>query len=233
MHSRLKAVQSPVDHLSSHLSSIFRYRGESGRQTLDSFSKYLLKRLSQKFNRKIAERTFIYQVVGNATFSVDTFFFISGLLVVLLFLRTEKVKRKKNGADVKTDFWCNSLSQSCIMVFYRFLRLTPIYIIIIAFTELALKWVNQNLFGPTLLKIIFQQNGLQRFRVHTWPVRPHHVQQVLVAQHFVHQQFLPAQPNLSDVVVVSVERFPVLHRRNHLVDFVNEVGNKLLDCSQD
>uniref|UniRef100_A0A182PZR6 Nose resistant-to-fluoxetine protein N-terminal domain-containing protein n=1 Tax=Anopheles farauti TaxID=69004 RepID=A0A182PZR6_9DIPT len=41
-----------------------------------------------RFGRKIAERSFLYQVVGNASFSVDTFFFISGLLIVYLYLKS-------------------------------------------------------------------------------------------------------------------------------------------------
>uniref|UniRef100_A0A336M422 CSON009464 protein n=1 Tax=Culicoides sonorensis TaxID=179676 RepID=A0A336M422_CULSO len=40
-----------------------------------------------RYSRKIAERTFTYQIVGNATFSVDTFFFISGVLIVYLYYK--------------------------------------------------------------------------------------------------------------------------------------------------
>uniref|UniRef100_A0A8D8BCP9 Nose resistant to fluoxetine protein 6 n=1 Tax=Culex pipiens TaxID=7175 RepID=A0A8D8BCP9_CULPI len=43
-----------------------------------------------RYRRTITERSFIYQIVGNATFSVDTFFFISGMLVVVLFFRSAK-----------------------------------------------------------------------------------------------------------------------------------------------
>lgn len=101
-----------------------------------------------QFNRKIAERTFVYQLVGNATYSVDTFFFIGGLLVVLLFLKTEKVKQQANEAtEVDGEsrnvpagkFWCNSLRKSFLLIFYRFLRLTPTYLVIIVFTELSTK----------------------------------------------------------------------------------------------
>uniref|UniRef100_A0A182N643 Nose resistant-to-fluoxetine protein N-terminal domain-containing protein n=1 Tax=Anopheles dirus TaxID=7168 RepID=A0A182N643_9DIPT len=41
-----------------------------------------------RYGRKIAERYFLYQLVGNASFSVDTFFFISGLLIVYLYLKS-------------------------------------------------------------------------------------------------------------------------------------------------
>lgn len=108
--------------------------------------------LFSQFNRIIAERTFIYQIVGNATFSVDTFFFISGLLVVLLFLRSEKSKKMKmeencnenlinHGSHNKRDggFFCASLRKSFLFIFYRFLRLSPVYLFIMAFTELSMK----------------------------------------------------------------------------------------------
>ncbi|CAH1112271.1 unnamed protein product [Psylliodes chrysocephalus] len=44
--------------------------------------------------RIVTERGFFYQTISNATFSVDTFFFISGLLVTLTFFRTEEKKQK-------------------------------------------------------------------------------------------------------------------------------------------
>lgn len=91
-----------------------------------------------QFIRPISERTFAYQFVGNATFSVDTFFFISGLLVVLLFLKADKNKRQssENGPSVTLY---GSLRRTFVMVFYRFLRLTPVYLVIIVFTELTMK----------------------------------------------------------------------------------------------
>lgn len=96
--------------------------------------------------RTISERSFLYQVVGNATYSVDTFFFISGLLVVLLFLRTEKSKRQKlnesftRNEKSQSEYWSSSIRKSLTFIFYRFLRLTPIYMSIIVFTELVMKY---------------------------------------------------------------------------------------------
>jgi peptidoglycan/LPS O-acetylase OafA/YrhL len=96
-----------------------------------------------QFSRKVAERTFGYQMIGNASFSVDTFFFISGLLVVLLYLRSaqnanskrdkeEITKKKENPFLIHT--W-----KIVLAVFYRFIRLTPVYLFVIIFTELSLK----------------------------------------------------------------------------------------------
>ncbi|XP_045505733.1 nose resistant to fluoxetine protein 6-like [Colias croceus] len=45
--------------------------------------------------RVVTERNFLYQSVGNASYCVDTFFFISGLLVTVLFLRSEDKKTKR------------------------------------------------------------------------------------------------------------------------------------------
>ncbi|XP_041974726.1 nose resistant to fluoxetine protein 6-like [Aricia agestis] len=48
-----------------------------------------------KTMRAVTERNFLYQSVGNASYCVDTFFFISGLLVTILFLRTEDSKKQR------------------------------------------------------------------------------------------------------------------------------------------
>ncbi|XP_048005216.1 nose resistant to fluoxetine protein 6-like [Leguminivora glycinivorella] len=50
---------------------------------------------TNKTMRTIIERNFMYQSVGNASYCVDSFFFISGLLVTVLFLRTEDKKAAK------------------------------------------------------------------------------------------------------------------------------------------
>ncbi|XP_026764609.2 nose resistant to fluoxetine protein 6-like [Galleria mellonella] len=52
-----------------------------------------------KTMRVVTERNLMYQSVGNASYCVDTFFFISGLLVTVLFLRTEEKKKKRAEAD--------------------------------------------------------------------------------------------------------------------------------------
>jgi peptidoglycan/LPS O-acetylase OafA/YrhL len=88
--------------------------------------------------------------VGNATFSVDTFFFISGLLVVMLFLKAEKSKSRKNLSSdednlrdskhsTANEFWLGGLHKTLMLIFYRFLRLTPAYLFIMVLTELSMK----------------------------------------------------------------------------------------------
>ncbi|XP_034840927.1 nose resistant to fluoxetine protein 6-like [Maniola hyperantus] len=51
-----------------------------------------------KTMRVVTERNFLYQSVGNASYCVDTFFFISGLLVTVLFLRSEEKKARRKNA---------------------------------------------------------------------------------------------------------------------------------------
>ncbi|XP_037300821.1 nose resistant to fluoxetine protein 6 [Manduca sexta] len=75
-----------------------------------------------KSMRVVTERSFWYQSVGNASYCVDTFFVISGILVTILFLRTEEKKaKKKSEAAAKQDinknlngFTNSSLSVSVI-----------------------------------------------------------------------------------------------------------------------
>lgn len=40
--------------------------------------------------REVTERNFMFQTIGNATFSVDTFFFISGLLMTYLYVKNHE-----------------------------------------------------------------------------------------------------------------------------------------------
>ncbi|CAB3237057.1 unnamed protein product [Arctia plantaginis] len=56
-----------------------------------------------KTMRVITERNFWYQSVGNASYCVDTFFVISGILVTILFLRTEDKKKERISQQDKND----------------------------------------------------------------------------------------------------------------------------------
>jgi hypothetical protein len=89
-------------------------------------------------------------LVGNATFSVDSFFFISGLLVVLLFLRVESKKKDRENDEEnfnvgskkkKGGFICSSFMQTAKLFFYRFARLTPVYLFIVFFTQISMRLV--------------------------------------------------------------------------------------------
>lgn len=88
-----------------------------------------------KNERMVAERSFGYQIIGNATYSVDTFFYISGLLVTLLFLRSKKDDNVKSSVS----FIFKSLWNSFLFLFYRFIRLTPVYLFVIFANDLLTK----------------------------------------------------------------------------------------------
>ncbi|XP_076343531.1 nose resistant to fluoxetine protein 6-like isoform X2 [Tachypleus tridentatus] len=64
--------------------------------------------------------SFAFLAVSNATFSVDTFFFMSGLLVTYVTLKV----MKKNSGHLNLPLY----------YFHRFLRLTPPYALVITFT---------------------------------------------------------------------------------------------------
>lgn len=94
-----------------------------------------------QYSRDLAEKSFLYQIIGNATFSVDSFFFISGLLVTLLFFRKHKSDQSSEAKDsnqllIKSNFW-----KSILLIVYRYLRLTPAYLFVIIANEVSLRWV--------------------------------------------------------------------------------------------
>lgn len=80
---------------------------------------------------KSAPKNLISQIFANGTFSVDSFLFISGLLVTNLCM---KQMRKSNGKLNLLGFYL-----------HRYLRMTPLMMVIIAFTANLLKYVSE---GP-------------------------------------------------------------------------------------
>ncbi|KAI4479390.1 hypothetical protein M0804_011175 [Polistes exclamans] len=96
--------------------------------------------------RTITERNFMFQTISNATFSVDTFFFISGLLVTILFYRSLGSLKID-----KSDFLKSSTSKFIVMVLYRFVRLTPAYLFVLGMNEISIKQVEaRTVFTPEI-----------------------------------------------------------------------------------
>ncbi|KAL7742925.1 hypothetical protein ACLKA6_002072 [Drosophila palustris] len=97
-----------------------------------------------KFERVITERSFWYQIIGNATFSVDSFFFISGLLVTLLY-----VKQERKHPTESCSFVRRSCSETLMMLLYRYLRLTPVYLFVVLFNDFAVRQgLDSSVFQP-------------------------------------------------------------------------------------
>ncbi|XP_020624607.1 nose resistant to fluoxetine protein 6-like [Orbicella faveolata] len=74
---------------------------------------------------------FTFQAVGNGTYSVDSFFFLSGLLVAYLWLPHME---KKNGKLPLFKYY-----------FHRFWRLTPTYMFVLLFLDKLLRFLGE---GP-------------------------------------------------------------------------------------
>ncbi|EZA49101.1 hypothetical protein DMN91_005938 [Ooceraea biroi] len=100
-----------------------------------------------KMLRMVTERNFMFQTISNATFSVDTFFFISGLLVTILFYRS-----LGNFTTEKGNFLKTSSTKFIIMILYRFIRLTPAYLFVLGMNEIAIKQAQaKTVFSPVII----------------------------------------------------------------------------------
>lgn len=101
-----------------------------------------------KFERVITERSFWYQIIGNATFSVDSFFFISGLLVTLLY-----VKQERKHSTESCTFVRRSCIETLMMLIYRYLRLTPVYLFVVLFNDFAVRQgLDSSVFQPAKIE---------------------------------------------------------------------------------
>ncbi|GLV44148.1 uncharacterized protein CBL_12556 [Carabus blaptoides fortunei] len=98
--------------------------------------------------RKLVEKEFFFQTVTNGAFSVDTFFFISGLLVSFLYFRTNakgKLEALTQGSKGFTAGFLHFIG----LLGYRFARLTAPYLYVLGVVEVCMKWFNYNsIFEP-------------------------------------------------------------------------------------
>ncbi|KAL7289343.1 hypothetical protein TKK_0016711 [Trichogramma kaykai] len=102
-----------------------------------------------KILRTVTERNFMFQTISNATFSVDTFFFISGLLVTILFYRSLASGTSPND---KGNFLSASMSKFLIMILYRFIRLTPSYLFVLGVNAIAMRYtMTVSVFSPQII----------------------------------------------------------------------------------
>uniref|UniRef100_A0A8D8Z3Q8 Nose resistant to fluoxetine protein 6 n=1 Tax=Cacopsylla melanoneura TaxID=428564 RepID=A0A8D8Z3Q8_9HEMI len=107
-----------------------------------------------KMLRTLTERNFMFQTVSQATFSVDTFFFISGLLVTYLYFKTMKKQVVEEASMTKPKQREPSGLQVGVFKFlkllgYRFIRLTPAYLFVLLMAEINMRWLrNISVFEP-------------------------------------------------------------------------------------
>ncbi|KAJ4446596.1 hypothetical protein ANN_13293, partial [Periplaneta americana] len=93
--------------------------------------------------RQLVEKDFLFQSISNGAFSVDTFFFISGVMVSYVFFKNSAKITTKEDRGAGAMMRDNSLR--FIGVFsYRYLRLTPPYLFVLAVTQLNARWFYHN-----------------------------------------------------------------------------------------
>lgn len=96
--------------------------------------------------RKVVQREFIFQTIINGTFSVDTFFFTSGLLVSFLYFRTNEKGKLDHPIAKNANGFLTGLFHFVGLILYRFARYAGIEL------KLKHKKINNNL--PTLKIVI-------------------------------------------------------------------------------
>lgn len=79
-------------------------------------------------------KTFFYGIIGNATLAVDTFFFMSGFLVTIMFLRSSA-----SSTSHKASGFLGGAKRSVLLFIYRYLRLTPPFLMVIVIDTFVLK----------------------------------------------------------------------------------------------
>ncbi|KAF4520276.1 hypothetical protein B566_EDAN010222 [Ephemera danica] len=100
--------------------------------------------------RGVVEREFLFQTISNAAFSVDTFFFISGLLFSFLYFRTA-AKVDLNVITRATGLKSKFLQMIGLLA-YRFGRLTSPYLFVLGAVQISMKWFHhKSVFDPPTL----------------------------------------------------------------------------------
>lgn len=93
--------------------------------------------------RAILEKSFLFQLIISAVYSVDTFFCLGGMLVTYLYFRTKS--RGKLDALVQGHKRITSgMLQFLGLIGYRFARLTAPYLFILGVVEVTMKWFAYN-----------------------------------------------------------------------------------------
>lgn len=98
--------------------------------------------------RKVVEKKFLFQTIQNGAFSVDTFFFMGGLLVSFLYFRTN-AKGDLNRLTQGTRGFLEGFLKFLGFLAYRFCRLTTPYMYVLGVTAVSMQWFHSNsIFEP-------------------------------------------------------------------------------------
>ncbi|KAF9795564.1 hypothetical protein SFRURICE_004936 [Spodoptera frugiperda] len=93
--------------------------------------------------RAILEKSFWFQLIISAVYSVDTFFCLGGMLVTFLYFRT-KTKGKLDLLVKGHRKITSGALQFLGLIGYRFARLTAPYLFILGVVEVTMKWFAHN-----------------------------------------------------------------------------------------
>ncbi|XP_026727453.1 uncharacterized protein LOC113493675 [Trichoplusia ni] len=93
--------------------------------------------------RAILEKSFWFQLIISAVYSVDTFFCLGGMLVTFLYFRT-KTKGKLDLLVKGHRKITSGILQFLGLIGYRFARLTAPYLFILGVVEVTMKWFAYN-----------------------------------------------------------------------------------------
>ncbi|KAL0106693.1 hypothetical protein PUN28_015324 [Cardiocondyla obscurior] len=93
--------------------------------------------------RKVVEKRFLFQTITNGAFSVDTFFFMGGLLVSFLYFRTNAKGDLKKLTQGTRGIVAGSLKFIGLLL-YRFCRLTTPYMFVLGVVEVSMKYFYTN-----------------------------------------------------------------------------------------
>ncbi|XP_050296587.1 nose resistant to fluoxetine protein 6 isoform X2 [Anthonomus grandis grandis] len=93
--------------------------------------------------RKVVQKEFWFQTISNGAFSVDTFFFTSGLLVSFLYFRTN-AKGKLDPLSKGKNGFVAGLFHFMGLMCYRLARLSTPYVFSLGVTEVTMKWFYYN-----------------------------------------------------------------------------------------
>ncbi|XP_011155277.1 nose resistant to fluoxetine protein 6 isoform X3 [Harpegnathos saltator] len=93
--------------------------------------------------RRVVEKRFLFQTITNGAFSVDTFFFMGGLLVSFLYFRTNAKGDLKRLTQGTRGFAAGTLKFIGLLL-YRFSRLTAPYMFVLGVVEISMKYFHAN-----------------------------------------------------------------------------------------
>ncbi|XP_028029724.1 uncharacterized protein LOC114242670 [Bombyx mandarina] len=93
--------------------------------------------------RAILEKSFWFQLIISAVYSVDTFFCLGGMLVTFLYFRSNAKGKLDRLTKGRRNFASGAL-QFLGLLGYRFARLTAPYLFVLGVVEVTMKWFAHN-----------------------------------------------------------------------------------------